>query len=207
VSASRPNNDPAGLTEDFYERLRDRLYRRVARALEDADLVVELGCGSCGLARFLAERNGQDVVGVDVSDAGFPHEAAGQHVSCRKADARNMAFLPDGSAAGAVTMYALHEMEDPVAALGEARRVLAPGGRIVIVDFPAGSLAHRLWGERYYSPDRVREMLREAGFHQVRVRLIESAQLIWATARAPGRRGRATDRIPSSTKQSGKASQ
>ena len=42
--------------------------------------------------------------------------------------------FPDGCAAGYRTDKVLHDLADPRAALEDARRVLAPGGRIVVVD-------------------------------------------------------------------------
>jgi len=78
-------------------------------------------------------------------------------------------------------MWALHEIEGANQALREAHRALRAGGGIVIVDFPADSLAQRLWNEDDYAPDEVARMLREAGFDEVRVKPIERGQVLWAT--------------------------
>jgi len=63
--------------------------------------------------------------------------------------------------------------------------VLRPGGKLLVVDFPKGSLAQRLWSEDYYRPDEVKCLLKEAGFSDIRVRLIEQGQVIWACAHQP----------------------
>jgi SAM-dependent methyltransferase len=81
-----------------------------------------------------------------------------------------------------VSVWALHEMASPVSVLCEAIRILRPGGRALIVEFPRNSLAQRLWNENYFEPEKVAEMLKEAGFTAIRCNLIADGQIIWATA-------------------------
>jgi len=176
--------ETGALPDDYYERIKDRLRRRIARQLRFAAEVLDLGCGSCELDCFLARENGQHVVGVDISDGSFPAtHAQGERVECRKADARKLDFLPDGSVDAAVSVYALHEMNDPVDVLREANRVVRSDGDILIVDFPTGSLAQRLWNEGYFTPAEVIRMLKQAGFANVECTLIEKGQLVWALGR------------------------
>ena len=63
-------------------------------------------------------------------------EAAGIPSSLRQAD---MYALPlaDGAADSVVIHQVLHYAQNPSAALGEAARVLRPGGRLLVVDFAA----------------------------------------------------------------------
>ena len=104
---------------------------------------------------------------------------------CIKGNAARLAFLPEGSVDAVVTTWALHEMEDRAGVLAEAYRVLRPGGRILIVDFPRGSLAQRLWGEDYLTVPEARTLLTEAGFARVRARAIHKEQVIWAVGLRP----------------------
>ena len=182
-------SEVSALPEDFYTRTKGRLRERIAGELRSADRVLELGCGSCELAGFLAEKNGQHVIGVDISDGGFPDSPLrGEGVECHKADAGKLKFLPEGAVDAVVSVHALHEMEEPVEVLGEANRVLRAGGEILVVDFPKGSLAQRLWNEDYYATCEVGQMLRRAGFLRVKSRRIARKQLTWARGFKPARR-------------------
>lgn len=177
----------------FYQTYRPRLQRRIARELQAARRVVEVGCGNCELAGLLAQDRGREVIGVDISDGSFPAkpDPAGRR-RCVKGDARCLGFLSRGSVDAVVSVWALHELAAPMAVLREARRVLRPGGQILIVDFPRGSLAQRLWDESYYSTTEVGEMLRRAGFVRVDARRVGRRQLTWAQGfkTCTSRRGR-----------------
>jgi SAM-dependent methyltransferase len=128
------------------------------------------------------------VTGVDISADGFPlrrHTQEGHDFHCRKRDAAAMTFAKTGSVDAVLSMWALHEMARPKAIFREAHRILRPGGMILVVDFPRGSLAQRIWNEDYWRPPEVRALLLEAGFEAVRVRLIERDQVIWARGYRP----------------------
>jgi ubiquinone/menaquinone biosynthesis C-methylase UbiE len=180
----------AGLPDDFYDKIRPRLYRRIGEELREARHVLDLGCGGCELSRFLAETHGQQVIGVDLFDGGFPdldeaERRARALLRCIKADGSQLAFLDDGEVDAVVTMWALHEVEEARAVLGEARRVLRPGGKLLIVDFPHGSLAQRLWNEDYYTPQQVSDLLAATGYADISVRLVERRQVLWAKGLRP----------------------
>ena len=183
---------PRDLPEDFYERLRPRLYRRIGRELSLAHRVLDLGCGCCDLVAFLRKAYRQRVTGVDVSDGKLPRRddpsRSRAPMRCIKGHAARLAFLKDGSMDAVVTTWALHEMDSLPDAMAEACRVLRPGGEILIVDFPKGSLAQRLWNEDYLTSTEVGELLGEAGFVRVRARTIHNVQVIWAVGTRPPNR-------------------
>jgi len=176
------------IPDNFYEQIKPRLHRRIGREVRLGRRILDLGCGSCDLVRYLVESYGQEVTGVDISDGSFPsrrHTSDGSHYHCIKRDAAHLSFAKDVSADAVVSMWALHEMEKPREILREARRVLRPGGEIFIVDFPQGSLAQRLWNEDYYRPGEIEALLREAGFERVWARLVERGQVMWARGYRP----------------------
>ena len=197
---SRERKNLVNLPDDFYERIKGRLRRRICRELRPAGQLLDLGCGSCELEHLLAEQNGTHVIGVDISDEKFPDSnSRSDGVECRKADAGNLDFAEDRSMDAVVCVYALHEIAEPLNALKEARRVLRKQGRILIVDFPRDSLAQRLWNEQYYTWPQVASMLRRCGFVEVQARTIFQDQLIWALARAPD--SACSDQPPDATAQ------
>ena len=180
--------DMASLPDDYYEKMKPRLHRRIGRELRLAGRVLDIGCGSCDLVQCLAQTYHQEVTGVDVSSKSFPKRSGsrtGGRVHCINKDAGHLDIAKDETIDAVVTMWALHEMAHPFDILGECKRVLRPGGEMPIVDFPEDSLAQRLWNEDYLRPDRVAEMLGDTGFVRVRSRLTEGGQILWARGYCP----------------------
>lgn len=144
-----------------------------------APRVLDVGCGTGRLTAALAER-GVRAWGVDVSPemlevarAKVPRRGA-----LRLAPAERLPFK-DGWFDRAVFCLAVHLIDRP-RALAQARRVLAPGGRIVIATFDPihfdryylnryfPSIA-RIDRARFPSESRLRAELAEAGFGPPRV--------------------------------------
>ena len=171
------------MSDNLYERIKPRLHRRIGRELRLAGRILDVGCGCCDLVSYLVNTYHQAVTGVDISSGSFPKNrtrARSGRIRCIRKDARRLTFVKGGNMDAVVIMWALHEMLHPNEILKEAHRVLRPGGEMLIVDFPRGSLAERLWGEDYYTPAEVRDKLIRAGLHDVSVRLIERKQIMWA---------------------------
>ncbi|MER7499020.1 methyltransferase domain-containing protein [Nonomuraea pusilla] len=110
--------------------LRTRTYELLA--LKEGAAVVDVGCGAGRAAGELAER-GMRAIGVDVSEQMIAAaRARGWRADFRLGDALDLP-LGDGEVTGYRADKVFHELADPAAALAEARRVLAPGGRAVLV--------------------------------------------------------------------------
>jgi ArsR family transcriptional regulator len=107
-------------------------------ALERATSLIDIGTGTGRILQVLAGQIGHGL-GIDLS-----HDMlAVARANLDRREARNCQVrhgdmyqlpLPDGSFAAAVLHQVLHFADDPSAALAEAVRVLAPGGRLVVVD-------------------------------------------------------------------------
>jgi len=169
--------------DNFYEAIKFRLHRKIGRELSRAGRILDLGCGPCDLVEYLAIAYCQSVTGVDISGKKFPRRRRlpdGSNFHCLRRDAAHLNFMKEQSVDAVVTLYALHEMIHADAVLDEIHRILRPGGEVLIVDFPRGSLAQKLWNEDYYHPNEIKQLLIETGFYRVRVWLIEQKQIIWA---------------------------
>ncbi len=103
------------------------------------DLLVDLGTGTGRMLELFAERYRRGL-GIDLSPAMLAYARAKldaaelRHAQVRQGDIYDLP-LADQSADAAVMHQVLHFLSDPQRAVREAARVLAPGGRLLIVDF------------------------------------------------------------------------
>jgi ubiquinone/menaquinone biosynthesis C-methylase UbiE/DNA-binding transcriptional ArsR family regulator len=144
-------------------------------ALVDPDAVVaDLGCGTGSLTATLAPFV-RRVIAVDASVSMLAAAQArldgATNVEIRQGE---LELVPIESAQmdAAVMSLVLHYIAEPVKALGEAARVLRPGGRLVMVDMmPHDRDEYRqqmghVW--QGFSPEQMADWLSAAGFERVR---------------------------------------
>lgn len=105
-------------------------------ALEPTSNVLDVGCGTGNYTRHLAAAAPEGlVVGVDASEAMIASAArrgGGSNLAYLRGDAGVLPFR-DGQFDAVCCVGVLHMLERPLAALAEMVRVLAPGGRLVVV--------------------------------------------------------------------------
>jgi ArsR family transcriptional regulator len=114
----------------------------IDRALGSRPLgrLVDIGTGTGRMIELFGPRASQ-AIGIDRSSemlrlARVKLESAGIASSLRQGDMYALP-LPDHSADSVIIHQVLHYAHSPAAAIGEAARVLAPGGALLVVDFAA----------------------------------------------------------------------
>lgn len=128
-------------------------------------LTVDIGCGEGRVAADLA-RLGHTVVGIDASPTlvAAAREAHPQ-LDLRVADAAVLP-LPDGAADLAVAFMSLMDMNEIEPALGEAARVLEPGGRLCVAIVHPLNSAGEFAGDEPDAPFTIRGSYLDARRYQ-----------------------------------------
>jgi ArsR family transcriptional regulator len=176
-----------------WDRLRDELFgpafhlHALLSWLDEGWTVGDLGCGSGALAEALAPFV-RHVLAVDGSASMIENarERLGRfdNVELRRGDLEELP-VEDATLDAATLMLVLHHVAEPAAVLLEAARVLAPRGRLLVVDMvPHDRQEYReemghVW--LGFSEPQIGGWLEEAGFENVRVRPLPPA----AAARGP----------------------
>jgi ubiquinone/menaquinone biosynthesis C-methylase UbiE len=145
-------HDSSHLAET-YDRLSDSQFaggqRLVERmAVEAGARVLDVGCGTGRLARWLAERVGPSgsVVGVDplpdrisIARTNAPVDVGG--ITFEVGQAEDLSAFPEQSFDAVVMSAVFHWVHDKPKALREVRRVLRPGGRLGVTTLPRELIA------------------------------------------------------------------
>ena len=141
-------------------------------------LLVDLGTGTGRILELFAPRASR-ALGFDLNHAMLAYarmklERAGlNHAQVRHGDLYNVP-LPDGAADAVVLHQVLHFLDDPASAIAEAARLLAPGGKLLVIDFAPHELeflreqaAHRRLG---FARDQLERLFASAGLRLERFR-------------------------------------
>lgn len=143
--------------------------------------LVELGCGRGGYGMELARVSGAGLVGVDFSPAALT-EARRQAARLGLEDRATFELgdltatrLPGGSADAVLCVDAFHFARPPAAAASECRRLLSPGGKLVVTSWKPVAPGDPLLPERLRHLDVGADLL-GAGF----VHLQEEVRPNWS---------------------------
>jgi ArsR family transcriptional regulator len=168
--------------------------------------VADLGCGD-GHLTIEAATWARRVYAIDRSAAALQRARA---LARKHGGATNIVWkrgeieripLPDASVDVALLSQALHHAADPALALGEAVRILRPGGRALLLDLRPHDQAwvkDRL-GDHWlgFSDDTLDSMMRRAGLRDIRLQLgARKAGGPFTVTIASGVKGRARKRAP-----------
>jgi ubiquinone/menaquinone biosynthesis C-methylase UbiE len=153
------------------------------------DRALDVGCGTGEFTAFLAE-SGVQAVGVDVAQAALGRARA-RHpgLDFRLVPVEGPLPFEDGSFELAWASEVIEHVADTARWLSELRRVLVPGGRLLLTTPSHGRLRVALAGvERFseplgdhlhlYTRRSLRSLLDEFGFAQIDVRSVEGPPLL-----------------------------
>ena len=139
----------------------DQRWRRVAvrmASVQPGEDVVDIACGTGDLTELFATTKACSVLGLDFTppmlEIAREKSAKAGHAGAvpryEHGDATALA-LPDASADVVSIAFGLRNVGDPAKALAEFRRVLRPGGRLIVLEFdePRNSLIR--WANRLYT--------------------------------------------------------
>jgi len=194
-SAAAPRRGPDAGLFDLWSLVYDAplVQRLVYRPEQDAVLralrrqrarrILDVGCGTGLLAsRLRRELPRAHVVGCDFSRGMLAHAARRERAPQLVQGTALALPFRDARFDAVVSTEAFHWFPDPVQALRELRRVLVPGGRLLVslVNPPAewmsrAARATSLWLREPFdwpTRDRMRERVREAGLDVVEQHLV-----------------------------------
>jgi len=190
------------MTAGLDRRWRDATARRVVRP---GDYVLDAACGTGDLALADLRAGASRVVGVDFSERMLElAERKSSAVEWIQGDLCRLPF-PDRTFQAATIGFGLRNVTDRAGALRELRRVLAPEGRLGILEITRarGPLApfFRIWFEtlvpaagrllpggsayaylpasvrRFSTPEQLAGEIAQAGFREVRYRLLAGGSM------------------------------
>ncbi len=165
-------------------------------ALRAGESVLEIGCGHGRTLEALAKTPGAFLAGVDASDVmvGVARKRMRRWIDAGHAQvslASSAAIPhPDGRFDAALAVHVVYFWSEPRDDLAEIRRVLRPGGRLLLGYRPrdehtVAALPATVYALR--TADEIEKLLDESGFVEIRstVHAIGSARCVFTQARQP----------------------
>jgi SAM-dependent methyltransferase len=160
--------------------------------ISPGDRVLDVGCGPGNFSRDFARAAGEGlVVGIDASEtmlAAAVKRGAAANLAYVRGDAADLPF-GDGAFDAVCCFAALYLIEEPLQALDEIVRVLAPGGRVALLascnrgPLPPrvlGSVTYALAGVRTFGREELTGRLAERGLIEVEQRVAGLGQFVSA---------------------------
>jgi demethylmenaquinone methyltransferase/2-methoxy-6-polyprenyl-1,4-benzoquinol methylase len=150
------------LNNRLHSLWRDQAWRRYAvrmAGVRPTDEVVDVACGTGDLSEAFAKAGAARVLGIDftqgmldIAEQRRRRLAVARNpgrISYRLGDAQELP-IPDGSADIVSIAFGIRNVADPARAVREFRRVLRPGGRLVVLEFGTPRWALMRWLNALY---------------------------------------------------------
>jgi SAM-dependent methyltransferase len=118
----------------IYDRLAAELVARCPGGVHGRD-VLDVGAGTGAASRAALDASAASVVAIDIAAGMLAHERA-RRPPAVVGDSRRLPFRR-GSFGAVLAAFSLNHLDDPVAGLIEAQRVLAPGGGLAVSTYAA----------------------------------------------------------------------
>ena len=187
--------------EQLWERLPDELHppelelraRLLRNEIRPGDRVLDLGCGAGAFTQIAADAGAGVAIGIEVAQAAIDRAKAEHPVlEFKLAPIDGPLPLQDASFDLVWASEVIEHVADTAIWLSEVRRVIAPGGRLLLTTPAHGRLRLLLGGiERYSEPQgdhlhlytarSLRALLEEFGFDNVRVEAASGPPLLRRT--------------------------
>ena len=135
---------------------RDQAWRRATVTRSDlapTDRVLDVACGTGDLSLLYAQSGAAKVVGLDYTAEMLDiarERKAHPKIEYVQGDAQALPY-EDASFDVLSIAFGLRDVGNPHTALAEFRRVLAPGGRVMILEFSEPAFAPIRWGNDLYT--------------------------------------------------------
>ena len=159
-------------------------------AISSTDRVLDVACGPGNFTRDFAEAAGEGtVVGLDASRTMLDvavHETECDNVAFVRGNASDLPFR-DGTFDAVCCFAALYLIEEPMRAIEEIVRVLAPGGRVALLSScnrgalstsATNAVVHGLSGVRIFGREELTGALTRGGLVDVEQRIAGLAQFV-----------------------------
>ncbi len=140
----------------------DQMWRRFAvrqAEVKPTDIALDVACGTGDLAQALAKAGAAKVLGLDFTfemleialhkAGGLPVTSNPDRITYMQGDAQKLP-LADGSTDVVTIAFGIRNVLDPALAIREFRRVLRPGGRLVVLEFAEPRFAPVRWFNSLY---------------------------------------------------------
>jgi len=171
------------------------LYDDILKRLDQFSFnkLLDVGCGTGNLLSFISSKYDTQIAGIDLSPnmLEIARKKLGEKADLRVEDSENLPF--DDSTFDIVTCTdSFHHYPHPENVLAEMRRVLKPGGTVVIADpwaptpfrqFVNISMRFSKGGEvKLYGETEIRKLLKNAGFKAIELEQIKGKNAFIVTA-------------------------